>query len=55
MVEEICIKHDNTIKSKNTNQGTPEFPFCISITILRHTFQHHQILAKVKLANLVWA
>ena len=38
MVEEICIKHDNIIKSKNTNQGTPEFPFGISITYVPGNF-----------------
>ena len=34
MVQKTCIKHNNTIKSKNTNQGTSELPFCISITYL---------------------
>ena len=38
MAQEICIKHDNTIKSKNNNQGTPEFPFYVSITYLPGNF-----------------
>ena len=34
MVQKTCINHNNTRKSKNTNQGMPELPFCISITCL---------------------